>query len=98
MAQVSAVYRYDFLTNNPIFMPGDVRGVRFGPWTWFGKSLSWTVWPFDLSTATRTMEIVSIRTRTTPGSPSPSFVDLSVRNVGPDPIVIWHVFLAVMVP
>src|SRR5262245_10812313 len=47
MASVSAVYRYDFVTN-PVFMPGEVRGVRFGPWSWFGKSLSWTVWPFDL--------------------------------------------------
>jgi hypothetical protein len=95
MAQVS-FWRYDFLSN---LQPGDVYGVRLGPWNFFEKSLNFTVWPFDLSTATRSMEVVRVRTETRPAPPmglSPQYVFVDMKNVGPDPIVIWYLFVGVI--
>jgi hypothetical protein len=100
MATVSS-FRFDFLSN-PVFQPGDVHTVRIGPWDGFiDKSLNFAVWPFDLSTATRSMEVVRVRTETRPvpqtgPSPPHHVVLVDVKNVGPDPIVIWFVFMDVI--
>jgi hypothetical protein len=106
MATVSS-FRFDFLSN-PIWQPGDVHGIRIGPWSFLnGKSLSFTAWPFDLSTATRAIEVVSVQTVTRPWPDiGPPFVPIpdhhvvfvDVKNVGPDPIVIWTLFMGVMAP
>jgi hypothetical protein len=77
MATVSS-FRFDFVSN-PVLQPGQVTGVRIGPWDGFiDNSLNFAVWPFGLSTATRTMEVVSVRTRTRPIPPS-----------GPTPLIMW---------
>ena len=100
MAQVSS-FRFDFLSN-PALQPGQVNGVRIGPWDGFiDKSLNFAVWPFDLSTATRSMEVVRVRTETRPvppigPSPPHHVVFVDVKNVGPDPIVIWFLFMDVI--
>lgn len=97
MATVN-VYRYDFYVPEG-FQPGDERGTAFGPWTWFGKAAVWTVQPFSLSTSTRTLEITHVRGRTAPGEPAGrEYVYVYVRNLGPDPVVIWYLFLGVIAP
>src|SRR4026209_2253175 len=109
MAATVSFFRLDFLSN-PIFQPGDVHGIRIGPWNFLnGKSFSFTAWPFDLSTATRSMEVVRVRTETRPFPDSPPIppippvpphhvVIVDVKNVGPDPIVIWTLFMGVVAP
>jgi len=101
MATVSS-FRFDFLSNPPL-QPGQVNGVRIGPWDGFiDKSLNFAVWPFDLSTATRSMEVVRVRTATRPfvdtslPFPPHHVVFVDVKNVGPDPIVIWFLFMDVI--
>jgi hypothetical protein len=105
MAQVSFFAIHNFA--NPISQPGDIHGIRIGPWDFLrGKSLSFTAWPFDLSTATRSMEVVSVQTLTRPWpDPLPPFVPIDhhvvfvrVKNVGPDPIVIWTLIMGVLGP
>jgi hypothetical protein len=100
MATVS-FFRFDF-GSNPVWQSGDVRGVRIGPWNGFiGKSVSFTAWPFDLSTATRSMEVVRVRTETRPfldtslPFPPHHVVFVDIKNVGPDPIVLWTLFMSV---
>jgi hypothetical protein len=91
-------YRYDFYLPQG-FQPGDERGTSFGPWQWFNKSLAWTVQPFSLSTSTRTLEISSIQARTTPAQPTGhEYVYVYVRNLGPDPVYIWSLFLGIISP
>jgi len=99
-------FRFDFLSN-PALQPGQINGVRIGPWSFFnGKSLSFTAWPFDLSTATRSMEVVRVRTETRPFPDLPPLVPIpphhlvfvDVKNVGPDPIVIWTLNMGLIAP
>jgi hypothetical protein len=97
MATVSH-YRYDFYLPQG-FQPGEERGWSFGPWNWGGKALAWTVRPFNLSTSTRTMAVTSVRARSTPGPiAGQEYVEVYVRNLGPDPIVIWYLWLGIIEP
>jgi hypothetical protein len=94
----ASFFRFDFLSN-PAFLPGEERGTSFGPWEWFGKSANWTVWPFNLSTATRGLEITHVEARSRPHQPTgEQLVRVWVRNVGPDPVVIWNLFLGIIEP
>jgi hypothetical protein len=104
MAATVSFFRFD-LGSNPVWQPGDVHGFRLGPWNGFiGKSVSFTAWPFDLSTATRSMEIVRVRTETRPFPDiGPTFpphhvVFVDVKNVGPDPIVLWTLLMVLIAP
>jgi len=101
MAASVLFWRYDFHSSVGL-QPGDVNGVRLGPWDFWEQALSFTAWPFDLSTATRSMEVVRVRTETKPFDdtvfpfPLHQFVFVDVKNVGPDPISIWHLFVGVI--
>lgn len=97
MARVD-FFRYDFFTAAG-FQSGNVNGVRFGPYDFFEKALVWTVQPFNLSTSTRSLEITSVVARTTPGSPvGQQFVNVEVRNNGPDVVFEWFLFLGMISP
>jgi hypothetical protein len=90
-----AHYQYDFL-DSVGFAPGEVRIWRFGPFSWFRKAVVATAQPFSLSTQDRTLT-TEINLQTTPNSPAgDEWVNVTVRNIGVDTIVIYYITLGVI--
>lgn len=81
------------------FQPGASVTWWFGPWDWIKKGVVVTAQPFDLSTADRALEVTNTWVRTTPASPTgDEWVYATIRNIGPDPIVIYYISLVEIAP
>jgi hypothetical protein len=80
--------------NGTAFNPGATHTWTFGPWPWRQKGVVATALPFSLSTADRALTVSEVRLRTTPAQPAgDEWVEIDVRNVGRDPIVIYYISL-----
>src|SRR5215211_6210978 len=81
------------------FQPGAEHTWSWGPWDWSQKGIVVTAQPFTLSTAYRALSVTDVRVRTVPAQPAADmYVQATIRNVGPEPIVIYNVSLTEIAP
>lgn len=94
MATVS-FYHYTFYDLQLPFYPGTERRHSFGPRSWYQRAVAVTAHPFDATDQDRMLVAdVSVRT-TTAGS---EYINVTVRNVGRDALVIYYIDLAEIGP
>ncbi|MGC5173200.1 hypothetical protein ACLQ2Q_21370 [Microbacterium sp. DT81.1] len=93
-----ALYQYTHYTGVP-FNPGDEVVWWFGPWEWWKHGVVVTAHPFNASSSNRSLEVVHTRSESYPGDPEGHrLIVATVRNTGPDPIMIFYLTVTDIAP
>jgi hypothetical protein len=99
MPPTFAIVQYPFVETNGV-QPGESRSPNFGPWDgFFGGAFTWTVRPYGDVASFQSMKITDVIDRANSQPPTftvGNYVQVTVQNVGPDPIYLWYLFLGMI--
>jgi hypothetical protein len=76
------------------FLPGQEHTWWFGPFDWRQKAVVITAHPFDATGSNRRLSVTYIDSQTTPDR----YINCRIRNIGPDPIYIYYIYVGGTAP